>query len=383
MGRTRMLFRLKKRGDVWYYKTEDMDNFKSTGLTSKVKAEKEVMNLIKNDSVRKENLTFREYADSFFIYDKCPHVARLKAEGKSIGEGYCKKERRALEKYVFPKKVATNPMADITRGNILDLRDSLIKEGLSGNIINRVMKAIKVIFSEALYREDISYNPASGISNVKTENREAAVFTIDQLQALFSNPKESLAWRTPTDYICFLIAACTGMRRGEILALKWKNVHLEERYIHVAEAWKEDWKYIGPPKSGKERDTSIPRILLEALYRYHEITPYKAPDDFVLCQEDGSAYSQQRWYKAFNRALEAVGIEKPKDKRLKPHSLRHNLNTLLRNSGVDEVLIRDMLGWADESIQNHYTHNNIPLLQAQGKIFDVISSVISSEMIEA
>ena len=84
MGRTKKLFKLKKRGDVWYYKTEDMDNFKSTGLTSKVKAEKEVMNLIKNDAVKKENLTFREYADSSFIYDKCPHVARLKAEGKNI-----------------------------------------------------------------------------------------------------------------------------------------------------------------------------------------------------------------------------------------------------------------------------------------------------------
>lgn len=83
MGRTKKLFRLKKRGDVWYYKIEDMGNFKSTRLTSKAKAEKEVMNLIKNDTVRKKNLTFREYADSFFIYDKCPHVTRLKTKGKN------------------------------------------------------------------------------------------------------------------------------------------------------------------------------------------------------------------------------------------------------------------------------------------------------------
>ena len=52
MSRTKKVFRLKKRGDVWYYKTEDMDNFKSTGLTSKEKAEKEVINLIKNNSMR-------------------------------------------------------------------------------------------------------------------------------------------------------------------------------------------------------------------------------------------------------------------------------------------------------------------------------------------
>ena len=59
MGRTKMLFRLKKRGNVWYYKTEDMENFKSTGLTSKTKAEKEVMNFIKNGIVEKKKLLFK------------------------------------------------------------------------------------------------------------------------------------------------------------------------------------------------------------------------------------------------------------------------------------------------------------------------------------
>ena len=377
MGRTRMLFRLKKRGNVWYYKTEDMENFKSTGLTSKTKAEKEVMNFIKNGIVEKKKLLFKEYAEPFFIYDKCPHVARLKAEGKRIGEGYCKKQRRALEKYVLSTKFADKPIADITRGNILDLRDNLIKQGLSGNIINRVLKAIKVIFSEAFYREEILYNPASGIGNVKTENKEASVFTIKQLQALFSNPEESLAWRTPADYICFLIASCTGMRRGEILALRWGNVHLDRQYIHIKDAWKDGWTHIGDTKSGKERDVVMPAILAECLRRYYQATPYNKPEDFVVCKEDGTAYSQQRWYKAFNRALEAVGIPKPKDKHLKPHSFRHTLNTLLRNSGENPMIIRDMLGWADEGIQNHYTHNDIPSLSANGLIADVISPAIT------
>ena len=376
MARTEKPFRLRKRGAVWYYKTPTMQNFRTTEETSRAKAERKVVKLLSIGMAGKRNPSFKEYAEPFFDYERCPHVARLKAEKKRIGEGYCKKERKALILYVFPSKMARKPIADITRGDILDLRDELIKERISGNIINRALKAIKVVFSEALFRQDIPYNPASGIGEVATNNKEAAIFTPEQLCALFSNPEKSLVWRTPVDYICFLIAACTGMRRGEILALKWKNIHLDRGYIHVEEAWKEDWTRIGSPKSGKSRDTSIPYALAYYLERYYQSTPYNKPDDFVICKEDGTAYSQQRWYKAFNRALETAGIEKPKDKRLKPHSLRHSLNTILRNSGTNPALIRDMLGWADESIQDHYTHNDIPYLAEKGAIADVISPAI-------
>lgn len=375
--RTCKPYRLKKKGSYWYYKTDTMRSFWTTGEKSKTKAERVVIDLIKSNKAGKSKCSFKEYAEPFFIWDKCPHATRLRAEGKRIGEGYCKAQRRVLERYVFNAGFANKAICDLTRGDILDFRNSLLKIGVSGNMIDRTMKAVKVILSEAEYRQDIPYNPASKISKTCTnDNREAAIFTLEQIKALFAEPDKSMAWRTPTDYICFLTAACTGMRRGEILALKWRNVHLNERYIHINESWKNGWTHIGDTKSGKERDVVIPSVLVSCLKKFYLLTPYNKPDDFVICKEDGTAYSQQRWYKAFNRALEAVGIEKPKDKHLKPHSFRHTLNTLLRNSGENPMIIRDMLGWADESIQDHYTHNDIPYLAEKGAIADVISPAI-------
>lgn len=371
-------YRLKKKGNYWYYKTETMKSFWTTGERTKTKAEQVVIGLIKSNKAGKTKYSFKEYSEPYFIWDRCPHATRLRAEGKRIGEGYCKAQRRVLERYVFPSGLANKAIGDITRGDILDFRNGLVKNGVSGNMIDRTMKAIKVILGEAEYRQDIPFNPASKISKSSTkENKEAAIFTLEQLQALFSNPDKTKAWKMPADYICFLIASCTGMRRGEILALRWGNVHLDRQYIHIKDAWKDGWTHIGDTKSGKERDVVMPAILVECLRRYYQTTPYNKPEDFVVCKEDGTAYSQQRWYKAFNRALEAVGIPKPKDKHLKPHSFRHTLNTLLRNSGENPMIIRDMLGWADEGIQNHYTHNDIPSLSANGLIADVISPAIT------
>lgn len=375
MGRHKEPFRLKLVGRYWYYKTPDMPAFKTTGESTKVMAKHVVAQLMQRKIAGNSNPLFKDYAEPFFDWDRCPHVARLRAEGKHIGERYCSNERRWLVKYVLNSPLGNKRIADIKRGDLLDFRSGLQSAGVSGNNINGIMKAVKVVFSEAVYREDIPYNPADKLGLVKTNNREAGIFSEEELKALFNNPADSMLWRTPSDYICFLIAAATGMRSGEILALRWCNVHIDERYIHICEAWKDgSHKIVGLPKSYKTRDVIIPQYLAYRLAEYYVATPHNKPDNLVVCNDDGSPYPVWYWQKTFRNALYGIGIteEERQTRHLKPHSFRHTLNTLMREKGVNPDVIRLMLGWSDVSIQNNYTHFVIARMVRQSELIDAV-----------
>ena len=375
MGRYKEPYRLKQVGKYWYYKTPDMASFKTTGETTKAMAKHIVTQLMQRAVAGNPNPLFKEYAEPFFDWDRCPHATRLRAENKHISKRYCIQERRWLVKYVFNSSLANKHIADIKRGDLIDFRLRLGAKGVTGNNINSIMKAIKVVFSEAVYREDIPYNPAEHLGKVKTNNREAGIFTEEELKALFAGSQSNLLWRTPSDYICFLIAAGTGMRCGEILALRWRNVHINERYIHICDAWKDDNHTVsGLPKSYKSRDVIIPQFLADKLVEYYSLTLYKAPNDLVVCDDNGDAYKVWYWQKVFKSALYGIGIteEERQARHLKPHSFRHTINTLMREKGVNPDIIRLMLGWSDVSIQNNYTHFDVARMIKQGEIVDAV-----------
>lgn len=375
MGRHKKPVKYWKKDGYWYYKTETMKNYKSTGEKSKAMAEHIVTQLMQRDMAGKKNPLFKDYAEPYFDWNRCPHATRLRAEGKHISERYCHNERILLVKYVLDSPIGNKPIADIKRGDLLDFRTKLQADQISGNIINNIVKAIKVIFSEAVYREDIPYNPAEKLGNVKTNNKEAGVFTEQELKALFSDPDNNLLWHTPSDYICFLLAASTGMRSAEVLALKWENIHLEERYIHVCEAWKDDNHSIaGLPKNYKTRDVVIPKFVVFKLNEYRSITKYPGARDLVVCNDTGAPYTVWYWQKAFKMALCGIGISEEERLRrhLKPHSFRHTLNTLMREKGMNPDVIRLMLGWADANIQNNYTHFDVVRMLEQGNMVDAV-----------
>lgn len=362
MGRPRLPYRLKNCSGYWYYKTEDMASFKTTGQRVKAVAQKYVLDLLKNGTANKANPTFKEYAEPYFLLNKCPHANRLLAEGKHITKRYCEQERRFLEKHVLCSAFAKKHMLAIKRSDILDFMVGLQAKGISANTINGVLKAIKVILTEATYREDIPSNPASMVGKLNTNNKEAGTFTEQELLRLFHNPKDSLLWHTPSDYVCFYIAAATGMRKCEVLALKWKNVDLTSGVIDVCEAWKDNLhSEIGLPKNYTVRQVPIPSSLVKVLRRYRALLHDCKGNTLVVRTEEGKPYNSYKWDKAFKVAVNGIGISDAeiKERHLKPHSLRHTLNTLLVQRGADPASLRLSFGWADEVIQENYTHVDV------------------------
>jgi integrase len=363
-------FLLFKRGQLWYYRLASEKTFHTTGQTTRGKAEAYVIELLRSTEghSRQRHLSFRRYAEPFFLWDRCPHIRRLQEEGKSFTRRHAKIQRQRLENHVLSDPFAAKRLSEITRADVLELRSRLLAKNAPATV-NKALGVVKVIFREALYREEINRDPTTGVGKVKYRKEERGVFTAEELRRLFPDHGYG-PWRDIQDCTCFYLAAVTGLRRGEVLALRWQHIDFDRQCVAVCEAWK-GGKEMGPPKWDHLRLVPISERTIHRLYRLRAESVRITPKDFVFCYDDGSHIGETWWRKRFCAAMDRAGIDW-KARHLSPHSFRHTINTIVRNSGHDPAKIRAILGWMDEAVQENYTHWDLDHLKAWADIVDEI-----------
>ncbi|MBN1837215.1 MAG: tyrosine-type recombinase/integrase [Spirochaetales bacterium] len=157
-----------------------------------------------------------------------------------------------------------------------------------------------MVFREALYREEVPRDPTAGVGKVKYRQKERGVFAAQEIRRLYPDHDYG-PWRDTWDCTCFYLAAVTGLRRGEILALRWQHIGLERQCVAVCEAWK-GGKEMGPPKWDHLRVVPIG----EQLKRIQgAVLPIRGAAPQFLCRS-GSGFDGRRqrsramiWVEAF------------------------------------------------------------------------------------
>ena len=375
MSRPKLQFRLMKRGKFYYYKLPNQKTFHSTGETTKASAQEYVIDLL-NKGIPINKNTIRAFCKDFYIYDKCFHVKRLLNEGKSIGRNHCKNRRLTLEKYIFTDMISDKKLADINRGDILDFRDRLLNKGVGENTVNKVIGILKTAFNEAILREQINRNPTFLIGNIKYQEKEIGIFTVEEIKEIF--PKDTLGpWPSLLDYTCFFLTCMTGMRRGEVLALEWRDIDFKKKYLTVNSAWKSRNEK-GKPKWGRIRYVALPSILINKLLElkleqieYGSSTQLSIDDRLVFCYPNGTRLGETWWRRHFANAMKKAKINY-EERNLTPKSFRHSLNMILKDQGYSNEKIRASLGWLSNKVQEGYTHWKPEHLIDQGLIIEDI-----------
>jgi integrase len=369
MGRRAGVYSLIQRENhYWYCRFRGEGSYKSTGTRDYNEALSWIEQRLRTAEIPRTSparRSFREYSAVFFIPETCPHFLRLREEGRQITRRYAHNQRIWLDKYILKDAIADKAIGELTRGDVFDFRRRLVsKLGEKVNTANKVLGVLKVIIREAVLREDIDRDPTARVGNLAEHRKEAGVFTAQELRALF--PLEGLGpWEDLQAKTVFLVAAMTGMRRGELLALKWRHIDFENLVVKVEEAWKGKIE-IGPPKSGRSRVSPLTTVAAAALKELWESrSPNQSGSEaLVFSYIDGTRLLDSWWKRAFASAIKTAGID-ARARGIKPHSFRHTCATIRRGAGEDAAVIRAALGWSNERTQDGYTHFDASMLRSE------------------
>jgi len=237
------------------------------------------------------------------------------------------------------------------------------RDGKEGGLSPRTRRHIHRILSSALARavvqQLIARNPADAFRKrlPKVEHRQMVTLTTEESERLLA------AIRHTRVYWPVLIALATGMRRGEILALRWRNVDLERASLRVTESLEQTKAglRVKAPKGEKARAITLPRFATEELRRLKRqqaeellALGVRQGDDTLLCaRADGEPLQPRSLTHEFTHLIGRV-----KDiPRVRFHDLRHSHATALLLAGVHPKVAQERLGHSSISITlDLYSH---------------------------
>ncbi len=324
---------LYKRGGTWWMSLTFHGRRirRATGTTNKRLAE-EVLAKVKTsivegtwfDVAEEKSRTFGELLDEFVkdrsrrgrkmrFYD--PIVSRLRG---SFGD---------------------LTLDQVTLSRLRDYKDQRRTDGVGPATINRELATVSGAFNLAVRElEWCRSNPATRVRSEKEPPGRTRYLTPEEEEKLFES---SPAWLR--EIVVF--AVNTGMRQGEILALRWPSVDLFRRTVTVEQS-----------KNGEKRTIPLNEVALELLKGRAKVRAIRA--DLVFPNLAGKSAERGNVERSFRLALGKAKIE---DFRF--HDLRHTFATRLVQAGVDLYSVQRLLGHKTPIMTQRYAHHSTDSLR--------------------
>lgn len=214
---------------------------------------------------------------------------------------------------------------------------------LSNNSKNRIVTLLHGVFARACKAYGLPLNPVTGVERhpVKLAG-DIDVFSPEEVWALVRKADSA------QDGALYLTAAFTGLRRGELLALRWRDIDFAGSIVRVRASYAAG--ALTSPKSGKVRSVPLAPDVAKALAKLAERERFTSEDDLVFAGETGSYLDGSALRRRYKHAL--------KDAALRPlrfHDLRHTFGTRMI-AKADIRRVQEWMGHADIQTTMRYLH---------------------------
>ena len=242
--------------------------------------------------------------------------------------------------------------AKLLRKFVFSLKDL----GLSPATIRRQVSAIRTYYAFLIGEGQVSADPSERLESPKRGRSLPDVLTVGEIEALLAAPgvDDALAWR---DRALLELGYGAGMRVSELCGLGRNDLILDEGLVRVF------------GKGGKERLVPIGRTVIGAISVYlHTVRPELdrgQSENKLLLNARGTPLSRVGAWGIVKRAATTAGLTKT----VTPHTLRHSFATHLLEGGADLRAVQEMLGHADLSTTQIYTHVDREYLRSVHKQF--------------
>jgi integrase len=264
-----------------------------------------------------------------------------------------------LLKHIRPT-LGAKPMQAIRAQDLNALYTSL-HDKLAPRTIGHLHRLLHLVFGHATKWGNIKRNVVALVNAPKVPPTEAAVLQLAEIPQMF----DTVRGRGYSLYPIAVVALGTGMRRGELCALRWQDVNLDAATLRVERSLEQTRKSglrFKEPKSkrGRRNISLSPAVVAEL--RKHWATQQEQrlslglggspPDGLVFADWDGSPFAPDRLSDNFADTMEAAGLP-----HVTLHTLRHTHASQLIRSGVDILTVSRRLGHATATVTlNVYGH---------------------------
>lgn len=260
--------------------------------------------------------------------------------------------RKDLEQF-FDYLKLHYPDTNITDIDHLQIRSwmvAMLGNGMTPRSTNRKLSALKSYFKYLRKNNHIDHDPMLKVVAPKVGKRLPTVVEEQQLAQLFEQVKFDAGFIGQRDRLMLDILYNTGIRRSELVHLTIGNIDLTRNQLKV----------LG--KGNKERlipfGTSLQQAIMAYLKLREQAFPH-ADSRRLLLNKKGENVTPQLVYNVVKKYLSAVTTAEKRS----PHVLRHSFATHLANNGADINAIKELLGHANLSATQIYTHNSIDQLK--------------------
>lgn len=238
----------------------------------------------------------------------------------------------------FGKTVKSVAREDIA-GFLMTLKDS----GLSPTTIARNLAALKTFWKFLVSEQVVRENVASVVETPRTWKKIPDVLNREEVEKLLMAP-QARGWMGIRDRAILELMYAAGLRVSEVKDLKKSNVNLEAGFVKCS------------GKGGKERIVPLGKHAGKAIAKYlgaaREKLSKKTQDNHLFLSKLGRQVSRQSIWKMIQKYAQKSGIKK----HITPHTLRHSFATHLLEGGAELRGVQEMLGHADISTTQIYTH---------------------------
>lgn len=273
----------------------------------------------------KRPLTLAEFAPEFLAN------ARANNKPSTVTE-----KATALERHLIPA-FGTMRLDEIGTRNIEMFKARKLEEGLAPKTVNNLLVILRRLLAVACEYEVLGAVPR--IKRLKEAEPEFDFLDFDEADRLVTAAAHEPEWQR-----AIVVTLHTGLRRGELIALRWDDVDLVAGRMIVRRAATRG--HVDTPKSGRKREIPLNRTALTALKEQRHL---RGP--FVFPREDGSMRGDDDFFPPLRRATRRAGLRE-----IGWHVLRHTFASHLTMRGGKPREVQELLGHSDIKVTMRYAH---------------------------
>jgi integrase/recombinase XerD len=272
------------------------------------------------------------------------YLAYLKLE-KNLSDNTISSYRNDLSSFLhFLEEHNIDDLSRIESRTLIKFFTNLEKAGLTSSSAARYYSSLKGYLNYLLTNNYIKSNPIEKVSTPKLAKTLPGVLSVAEIEKILSLPDTSVTLGIRDKTILEVFYAC-GLRISELISLKLSDLFLGEEMIRVF------------GKGSKERIVPIGSSAINWIKTYLTnsrplLSKTAKSENYLFLNNRGTRLSRMGVWKLVDKYVRESGIEKP----IHPHTFRHSFATHLIEGGADLRSVQEMLGHADISTTQIYTH---------------------------